>query len=336
MIAAPPLRAAVVGLGVGAQHAKAFVRTDGAELRWLHDHDPARVTALAAEVGQGEAAASYEAILDDAATDVVSIATYDDDHALQVVAALEHGKHVFCEKPLCHTAAELVAINEAWRKSGKHLRSNLVLRAAPAYAWLREAIRAGDFGDIYAFDGDYLYGRIHKITEGWRRDVQDYSVMLGGGVHLVDLMLWLLGTRPVSVTSMGNRIATQGTAFRYQDFVASTFLFESGLVGRITANFGCVHRHQHVVRVFGTKKTFLHDDSGVRVFSAREDGGRAEPLNLSPIPATKGDLIPDFVHSIRSGADPSPAGAHELNVIAACIAADQALSAHQPTRIAYP
>ena len=43
---------------------------------------------------------------------------------------------------------------------------------------------------------DYLYGRLQKITDDWRSRVADYSVMLGGGVHMVDLMLWLTGQRP--------------------------------------------------------------------------------------------------------------------------------------------
>ena len=69
--------------------------------------------------------------------------------------------------------------------------------------------------------------------------------MEGGGVHLLDLLLWITGERPTSVTAMGNRICTRGTAFRYDDYVAATLQAPSGLVSRVTANFGCVHRHHH-------------------------------------------------------------------------------------------
>src|SRR5262249_60336434 len=136
------------------------------------------------------------------------------------------------------------------------------------------------------FAGDYRYGRVHKITEGWRRDVEDYSVLLGGGVHLVDLMLWLTGERPARVTAAGNRIATEGTAFRYLDFAAATYEFRSGLVGRITANFGCVHRHQHVVRLFGTLATALVDDEGPRLHTSRDPSVPARRLDLAPVPAS--------------------------------------------------
>jgi predicted dehydrogenase len=318
------LGVAVIGLGVGAQHALAYSRIRACTLRWLYDLDAARMKRVSAEIGQGAPIESFEAILDDELVDVVSIASYDDAHCGQIVAALRARKHVFAEKPLGRSIDELKEIKRAWEASGAHLESNLVLRAAPVYRWLREAIAAGELGEVYAFDGDYLYGRIHKITDGWRKDIQDYSVMQGGGVHLVDLMLWLTGQKPTSVAAAGNRICTSGTGSRYNDYVATTFRFPSGLIGRITANFGCVHRHMHVLRVFGTRATFILDDQGVRLHESRDPAGTARALDLATLPATKGDLIPGFVAAILDGSDPGPAARREFDVISACVAADRA------------
>ena len=244
---------AVVGLGVGEQHARAYSDDERCELRWVVDLDEAKARRVAAELGC-RAATSFAAALADEQVTCVSLATYDDQHYEQVLAALAAEKHVFAEKPLCQTEPEARALRDAWRQRPHlQLASNLVLRGAALYRWLRAEREAGRLGEVYAVDGDYLYGRVEKITDGWRKDVDDYSVVLGGGVHLVDLLLWLTGERPVSVTALGNGIATRGTDFRYDDFAAATFRFQSRLVGRVTANFGCVHRHQHVVRVFGTE-----------------------------------------------------------------------------------
>jgi predicted dehydrogenase len=328
------LGVAVVGLGIGKEHARAYVRADTCTLRWLYDLDAGRAAATARELGEGRVAESFDAILGDPAVDIVSIASYDDAHAGQVVAALEAGKHVFVEKPLCRSLDELHTIERAWAGSGgRHLGCNLVLRAAPAFRWLKTAVETGQMGEVFAIDGDYLYGRIEKITAGWRKDVDDYSVMQGGGVHLVDLMLWLTGQRPSSVSALGNRICTRGTAFRYDDYVAATFGFPSSLVGRITANFGGVHRHQHVLRVFGTQASFVHDDLGPRVHTSRAPDDGARPLGLSTLPASKGDLIPDFVDAIVKETDPRPGAEHECRVIAACLAADHAVRTGQPTAI---
>jgi predicted dehydrogenase len=332
----PGLEVAVVGLGVGEQHARAFFATGHCHIRWLYDLDPAKAQKLTDELGMGSCAASFEQVLEDPNVQVVSIASYDDAHFRQVVAGLRAGKHVFVEKPLCGLMDELRSIKHAWKQHGdRHLASNLVLRAAPAYRWLRGAIEAGDLGEIYAFDGDYLYGRVHKIIEGWRKDVENYSVMLGGGIHLVDLMLWLTAQRPDSVTAVGNRICTAGSSFRYHDYMAATFQFASGLIGRITANFGCAHGHQHVVRVFGTRGTFIYDDLGPRLHKGRAPSSSAAPLNLPALPDSKGDLIPGFIEAILSAKDTRAQTQQDFDAIAACLAANQALAAGKSREIEY-
>lgn len=333
MTPARPLGVAVVGLGVGEAHAWAYLDA-GCRLVRVCDIDATRAARVAAALGAARAG-SFEEILADPEVDAVSIASYDDAHFEQAVAALRAGKHVFCEKPLCRSIEELRALKAAWSASGRCLASNLVLRAAPAYRWLQGAIAAGELGEIYAYDGDYLYGRLSKITEGWRAGVEDYSVMLGGGIHLVDLMLRLLGRRPVSVTAVGNRICAGGSAFRYDDYVAATYAFEGGLVGRITANFGCVHRHQHVVRVFGTRATFVLDDAGPRLHTGRDDAPSVRRLDLSPLPSTKGALIPAFVDALRAGREAEPGAAHEFDVVSACVAAKPSPGASVPAMIEY-
>jgi predicted dehydrogenase len=137
-------------------------------------------------------------------------------------------------------------------------------------------------------------------------------------------MLWLTGQRPVRVSAAGNRISTEGTAFRYLDFAAATFEFDSGLVGRITANFGSVHPHQHVVRLFGTKATFVHDDAGARLHEGRDPDVAPVALGDAAEPETKGALVADFLAAVERHDETS--AQHELDVICACATADRALA----------
>jgi predicted dehydrogenase len=302
----------------------------------VHDLDDARADAVSRRLGGVHVAGSFDAVLADPAVDIVSIASFDDAHFAQVCKALDAGKHVFVEKPLCRSLDELRQIRARWTSHGhRRLESNLVLRAAPLYRWLHELVGCGTLGALYAIDGEYLYGRLHKITEGWRNHVDDYSVMQGGGVHLVDLMLSLAGELPETVWATGNRIATAGTAFRYDDYVAATFRFPSGLVGRMTANFGCVHRHHHVLRVFGTRGTFLYDDMGARLHASRDPEVASTPISLSPLPETKGDLIPDFVDRLRAETGHDAAMERECNVISVCVAADAAAARRVEQAIEY-
>jgi predicted dehydrogenase len=337
------LGVAVIGLGIGEQHARMYATLPQCEVRALSDLDTARAQALAAEFPGSVVRANFEDILGDDTIDIVSIASFDDAHFAQVMAALRAGKHVFVEKPLCRTAAELSDIRGALAaRPDLHLASNLVLRGADLYRWLRAEIASGAFGDIYAFDGDYLYGRLHKITDGWRGETDAYSVMLGGGIHMIDLLLWLTGQRPQRVQAAGSRLATRDTPFRYDDFTAATLTFSSGLVARISANFACMHPHQHVVRIFGTRKTFILDDAGPRVLEHRDPPERglpiakATPLQLATKPEHKGALIPEFVRGI---VERTPAQNRErdatLDAIAIAAACDEAAASANPVNIAY-
>lgn len=331
------LNIAVIGLGVGEQHAHAFDTHPNCEVTLLYDTDTRHAETVAEQFPHGRVASSFDTILSDETIDVISIATYDHQHADAVCAAFEAGKHVFVEKPLCRTFDELKRVENVWRNtSGKHLRSNLVLREAEMYRWLIDAVGRGDFGTLYAIDGDYLYGRLEKITEGWRKDVPSYSVMEGGGVHMIDLMLTIAGEYPEAVTCIGNRICTHNTDFQYDDFMTATYGFPSGLIGRINANFGCVHRHHHVLRVFGTDATFIYDDMGPRLHTTRDENTAANPLSLTPLPDDKGALVPGFVKDILNDVDPTATAEREFNLLRVAAATDTSHTDKASREIKYP
>ncbi len=294
-----PLRVGVIGLGVGEQHVAGFRAETNCAVVAVCDLDESRLERARRADETLRTTTDADALIDDPAVDVVSIASYDDAHYEQALRAIRNGKHVFVEKPLCRTAEETRTIGRALAEHPEVvLGSNLVLRGAPLFRFAREQREQGALGQVYAFDGDYLYGRLHKITDGWRRDVEDYSVLLGGGVHLVDLMLWITGERPARVTAAGNRISTEGTAFRYLDFASATYEFPSGLIGRITANFGSVIPHRHVVRIFGTAASLISDDAGPACTGAAT---RKQSPNIlaRPVARVEGTIDPGLRTSDR-------------------------------------
>ena len=318
-------RATVIGLGVGEQHAKAWARCRGARLVGVCDRDGEKALRVSREL-KTRTFRNLREIIKDPAVDAVSIATFDGEHAQQVVQAVLAGKHVFVEKPLCRNHKELNKIRRAWTDKKPALMVNLVLRAAPLYRRIQKMLGAGELGKIYAMDGDYLYGRVHKITDGWRSKDKGYSVMAGGGVHLLDLILGFAGETPNWVTATGNRICTQGSRFKRKDFVSAAFEFPSRLVARITANFGCVHKHQHTLRIFGTRGTVIVDDEGARWHRSRGPESRPTRLLWKRLPASKGELISDFVSLIHGGtAARRRVVEREFSLATALIAADRAL-----------
>lgn len=116
--------------------------------------------------------------------DIVSICSPDNYHTDQICMAFDMGKHVFCEKPLCHTREEFEAIKAAY--NGQALGMNFPLRWHRPFVDAKSRLR--ELGDIEYIHCHYEYGRAHKM-DGWRGDM-NYNIVMGGGIHFIDLLLW--------------------------------------------------------------------------------------------------------------------------------------------------
>ena len=170
--------------------------------------------------------------------------------------SIKFDKNIFVEKPMCTSFSQLANIIKQLEKNDykKFLMSNFVLRESEILKRIYRQVKKGDFGKIYFFEGDYLYGRLNKILNGWRGKDKNYSVMLGGGIHMIDLMVLFLNDLPIEVISTGNKIVTKKSKFNNHDFVYSKFKFKNGAIAKISANIGCVHNHQHVIEFLEPKE----------------------------------------------------------------------------------
>ncbi len=113
-----PIRAAVIGCGaIGRLHAEAIQHSCHARLTCVCDADRDVAAGLAMATG-AKAFASFDDMLRSEPLDVVTVATPDHLHAAPVLAAIAHGVHVFCEKPLAQTAAEAADIARAAAERG--------------------------------------------------------------------------------------------------------------------------------------------------------------------------------------------------------------------------
>lgn len=331
------LRAGVIGLGVGFQHALGLAQHPDCELVALCDRDPAKLHEASERFPGAEPFDSAEALLESCDLDLVCVASYDEDHAAQILRALALGRHVFAEKPLSVHPEETAAIHEALERH-PHLRlsSNTVLRASPRFADLKRRIDAGRLGRIYAIEGDYNYGRLEKLTEGWRGRIPDYSVILGGGIHMADLLLWLTGQPVREVMAMGNGIASAGSRFTGRDYAVALLQFADGTVGKLTANFGCVEPHVHRLLVYGTEATFENRRGPARLWQSRAADAKPEAIETPYPGVTKHALLPSFIAAIRHGSRPLVDENDVLGAMQLCHAIEQALDCGRPVRVQAP
>lgn len=330
----PMLRAGVIGLGVGERHITGYQLDPRCHVVLLCDLNEQKMR----EVGErhpGIALTTSPAdILKNPEIDIVSIASYDDAHCDQIICALNHGKHVFVEKPLCLTRPEYDDIKAALaRRPELQLSSNLILRRAPRFIELRKRIRAGELGSIYYLEGDYDYGRLQKLTEGWRGRLKEYSVVHGGAIHLIDLLLWLSGEKVCEVIAYGNGISTQDGQFDGNDMVVALLRFTSGMLAKISANFASVAPHHHKVCVYATEGTFTQSHLGAAYHWSRDPEEAPELVEDSYPGAAKGDMLPTFVQSILEGARAEVSAQEVFEVMNVSLAIVESLASFSPVKV---
>ncbi|MDP2959245.1 MAG: Gfo/Idh/MocA family oxidoreductase, partial [Longimicrobiales bacterium] len=179
-----------------------------------------------------------EEILSDGATDLVAILTRHDLHARQIVAALEAGKHVFCEKPPCLDEAELEGIVRALAAAGGLGPGGGVERPGPLFALGYNRRLA----PMMLRAREHMAGAREPLTVQMRinagaipLDHWIHDPAVGGGrivgevCHFVDLAAFLTGAVPVQVHARG--VPDRG---RYrEDNVVLTLTLSDGSVASI-------------------------------------------------------------------------------------------------------
>jgi len=277
-----------------------------------------------------------EEILVDPSIDIISIASFDNCHRDQVIKALDNGKHVFVEKPLCTTEEEFFDIVSVLNRNPRlHLSSNFILRKYPRFIQLKSRIAAGELGDVYYLDGDYDYGRLHKIIYGWRSEIPNYSVFLGGGVHLVDLICWLSGKKVSEVFAYGAKISTKNTKFPNSDLVVGILKLADGLVAKISANFGSVTPHHHKLSVYGTMGTFMQGHLGAAYSFSRDPSIDFDRQIEGYSGAAKGDMLPNFIEQILDKQEPEVSKQDVLDSMSVSLAIEKSLKTATPQAVNY-
>jgi predicted dehydrogenase len=185
-----------------------------------------------------------------------------------------------------------------------NITSNLILRQSPRFALVKHMAEQGEFGDVFHIEGDYLHQILWKITQGWRGDMDFYCTVYGGGIHLIDLMRWVMGQEIKSVCAMGTDIAVKGSSYSWPDTITALFQWESGATGKCTTSFAPQRTKFHSLNVYGTRKTFVNNIPHAHLFSG-DDHQKDHQLIKTPYPGMqKGDLLPDFIDCIRHGRRP--------------------------------
>ncbi|MGD9880575.1 MAG: Gfo/Idh/MocA family oxidoreductase [Reyranella sp.] len=203
-----PLRCAVIGLGNRGLALAALAQSfAGVQIAWVVDRSEERIAESVKLFGNHvRGTTDVSEPLADSGIDIVFVTVPDHLHRSIAEPAFRAGKHVFLEKPLATNAADARAILAAWQESGRILQLGYVLRQAPFYEAIRAAVRAGVLGPVriasLSEQLDVRHGA--SFMRRWHaQSSQSGGLMVHKASHDLDIICWLLETRPSTVSSFG-------------------------------------------------------------------------------------------------------------------------------------
>ncbi|MCA1987482.1 MAG: Gfo/Idh/MocA family oxidoreductase [Desulfovibrio sp.] len=135
-------------------------------------------------------------IIADPSIDAVFICTPNHLNKPLTLAALDVGKHVFCEKPPAFTVADVEEIRVKEAQSGKKLMYGFNHRHHRSIKTMKSLIDNGEYGEVIWMRGRYGKSVDARFFETWRaqRQYAGGGILLDQGIHMVDLFLYLGGT----------------------------------------------------------------------------------------------------------------------------------------------
>jgi UDP-N-acetyl-2-amino-2-deoxyglucuronate dehydrogenase len=278
---ADALRVGILGFGgAGQAHLKYFDCVDGCQVTKIYDAKPSgldRARAMAPGVAVTGALDAFWSDLD-----AVSVCTPDATHADYIVAALERGLHVLCEKPLTDSTDGVRRILAAERRGRATVAVVHQMRFVPLHQKIRRQLEAGALGVVSYMEGYYVHDLRERafVNDDWRR-TDNATPLVYSGCHMVDLLRWFAGAddEVVEVFAAANHRAFP--EYPESDLTLVTLRFRSGLLGKVLVAFGSAAPQDHSVRVHGTEAAIENNVLFAR--SGRWQAVIHEPLVNQPL-----------------------------------------------------
>ncbi len=316
------LKIGVIGCGHwGPNHLRVFSQLKNCAVVAVADANEQRLAAVGENFPQLRRFASHQALLQEAGADAVVVVTPTKTHFAIVADALNAGKHVLCEKPLCTETAEGEQLVALAKKKGLVLMVGHVFLFNPGIIKVKELVDAGEIGAIRCLTA------VRTNLGPVRRDVNAAWDLAS---HDIAIFNWLLAAEPVAVQAMGAAFLQP----RIEDVVNITLKYPGNVLASIQCSWLDPKKVRQITLV-GSKRMITWDDLALSnpvaiyekaVQTDREIGDYGEFLRLSML---DGDVrLPKiqaeeplkaqnlaFLAAIRDGKTPRSDGAFGLGVV---------------------
>lgn len=194
------------GMRIGGLLRMFMEKTDQVEIAAVYDPAERSINAAKKLNPNIKVYQNYNELLAQSDLDWIMIGSWNSQHCTHAVAAIESGKHVFCEKPLSTTLEDCLAIRDMAAKSDKIFFMGFCLRYATLYQKIKQAIQDDKIGRLISMEFNETLGFNHGgyIHADWRRLLKNAGPhLLEKCCHDIDLAHWIVESLPVKVASFG-------------------------------------------------------------------------------------------------------------------------------------
>jgi len=328
---ATTLKVGVIGVGgIARTHMPGWAASADAEVIAGSDINGAALAEWGRIHGVDRLSTDPAELLNDPEIDIVDVCTPNMSHTALVVAALEAGKHVICEKPLAPTPDEIRRMIAARDAAGKLLMTAQHFRFKGVSQAMKREIAQGTLGEIYHARSWMLRRNGFIPTATFvRRELSGGGPCIDIGVHILDLTLWLMGNpQPVAVSGVAQaklahlpgqfavwrNNAPVGGDFDVEDFAAAFVRFANGATLVLEVSWLLHHDtdgEDMQMWLYGTqggchwpKAEFLATDYGTRQLSNRQLKLIKDPMEPHALECV------EFARAVANGG-PSPVPAEQ-------------------------
>lgn len=273
-------RVGIIGLGtIGKTHIKTW-KANGITPVAFADAIPAALDATVAEHG-GEAFADGLDLIHNGQVDIVSVCTPPAFHRDLVIAALEAGVAVLCEKPMARTLEDAQAMYDVAQRTGTLFSVGFCHRFQPHIEKLKELIDTGELGTVMSMRNRFA-GHKKDAEKTWFANprIAGGGVLADTSVHSIDTFRYLIG-EPVGVHAfVSTRQTDLGPALEVDDTAVLTLQTADGTIGVIESSWR-TPPGEWSFTIYGTKgtATFDYDTLELRIASP---SGETREIDVEP------------------------------------------------------
>jgi predicted dehydrogenase len=329
-VASGPVRVALVGCGYwGPNLARVLHQLPGCRLASCCDLDQSRLAPMKALYPETIITSDYQELLASPEVEAIALATPARTHYGLGQQALLAGKHLFVEKPLAMSSAEGRELIALAREQSRILMVGHIFEYNPAVLKIKELLDAGEIGQVY-----YIYSnRVNLGRVQW-----DINALWSIAPHDISILLFLLGTMPLTVSAHGARYLND----EVEDVVFLTLNFPNRIMGHVQASWLDPSKTRQMT-IVGSHKMIVYDDvasegkvriyekgvyrKGEPIYGEYQYRVHSGDIHIPKIEMSEplANEVAHFVECVRTGARPRSDGENGLRVLLVLEAAQESL-----------